>query len=946
MADRTTKVRLTAEVQSYIDGMQKAAQATRETGSATEKLAQQQQAFEDMGRAAMVAGGTIAAGLGLSVKAAMDWESAWAGVTKTVEGSDSELAAIEQGLRDLTSVLPASHTEIAAVAEAAGQLGIQTPNVVEFTRTMIDLGETTNLSADQAATSLAQMMNIMGTSQSEVDRMGATLVALGNAGASTESEILMMAQRIAGAGKLVGATEGEVLGLSNALASMGVTAELGGGVASRILQDLYNAVQEGGESLDGFAKVAGVSSQEFAQAFENDPVRALDTFSKGLNGVEASGGNVVKTLTDLGFKSTEEQRVLLQLKGAGDLLTDSLDLQAKAWEANSALTDEAAKRYETTEAKLGMMRNKVVDAAISIGEQLLPAVEGIAEGIGNFADMIGGFEGPGAAFAAWAGVAASGVLLLGGAALASIPKIAAYKVAMETLGISTGGFARGARGAAAFLGGPWGVALGAATITLAAFNAEIEKGVPTQAEISAALKDSSSAAEQLRAASQRGGMEQFFWGDYQDSLGNLPELLTKAKVAEDNWAVGLAMNGPNYKGAIDSLERLGDSYGELAATDLPRAQDSFRQMRDEYKLTDEQAATLLDQMPGFKDALLSAADAAGVAADDSSILQFALGNVGDAAVEGAAGTEEQTVSLEELSGVAESTSEAVAELADQIREFGAAQFDVESSAIGFNQAFADLQTNLDSGAGSLDLATQAGRDTGNALLEAASSTNEYAAAIFAAGGSTEEVGAILDSGRQKIIDTRLALGDTAEQAQAYADKLIATPEAIATHVQLNGADTAESILNTVTRTRETYINVITNGVQAAADALANAFGSANGNLFAYANGGIEAYANGGFPTGIYKGGAPIHKFAEPETGWEAYISGKPDQRDRNRQIWQETGARLGMSTAAAPVSLVAYVENPWGDGYLQAKVRQVANEEIDGYSNQRAKAQRRTGMTG
>ena len=68
--------------------------------------------------------------LGLAAKAAMDWESSWAGVQKTVDGSPQQMAALEAGLRGLARELPATHTEIAAVAEAAGQLGIETPNVL------------------------------------------------------------------------------------------------------------------------------------------------------------------------------------------------------------------------------------------------------------------------------------------------------------------------------------------------------------------------------------------------------------------------------------------------------------------------------------------------------------------------------------------------------------------------------------------------------------------------------------------------------------------------------------------------------------------------------------------------------------------------------------------------------------------------------------------------
>ena len=67
------------------------------------------------------------------------------------------------------------------VAEAAGQLGIEVPNIMEFTRVMIDLGEATNLSADEAATSLRRdLQNITGMSQQEFGKLGSIIVDLGN----------------------------------------------------------------------------------------------------------------------------------------------------------------------------------------------------------------------------------------------------------------------------------------------------------------------------------------------------------------------------------------------------------------------------------------------------------------------------------------------------------------------------------------------------------------------------------------------------------------------------------------------------------------------------------------------------------------------------------------------------------------------------------------------
>ena len=58
----------------------------------------------------------------------------------------------------------------------------------------------------------------------------------------------------------------------------------------------------------------------------------------------------------------------------------------------------------------------------------------------------------------------------------------------------------------------------------------------------------------------------------------------------------------------------------------------------------------------------------------------------------------------------------------------------------------------------------------------------------------------------------------------------------------------------------------------------------------YANGGVRSHV----PTGIYPGGANILKFAEPETRWEAFVSGKRGEEERNRGILAEAAKRLGM----------------------------------------------------
>ena len=172
----------------------------------------------------------------LSTKSAAEFDSAMVGVRKTTELTDSEFAAMTQSIRDMAKELPASAVEIAGVAEAAGQLGIEKENITDFARTMIDLGETTNLTADEAANAFARFANITQMPQSEFENLGSTVVQLGNNMATTEAEITVMGLRLAAAGKQVGLTEAEIMGLAAAMSSVGIEAQAGGSSMSQTMK--------------------------------------------------------------------------------------------------------------------------------------------------------------------------------------------------------------------------------------------------------------------------------------------------------------------------------------------------------------------------------------------------------------------------------------------------------------------------------------------------------------------------------------------------------------------------------------------------------------------------------------------------------------------------------------------------------------------------------------
>ncbi|MBT0932489.1 phage tail tape measure protein [Streptococcus infantarius subsp. infantarius] len=324
----------------------------------------------------------IVAGVGAVVKSAMSWESAFAGVKKTndeVVDSNGNVvysyADLESGLRGLTAQLPASHEEIAGVAEAAGQLGIKSQDVVSFTKTMIDMGESTNLSAEDAASAIAKIANITGLTSDEYQRFGSSVVALGNNFATTESDIVAMANRLAASGTLAGLTNQEILGLATAMSSVGIEAEAGGTAMTQTLAAIESAVAAGGEDLQKFAIVAGESSEEFASKWKNKPVEAIQDFIRGLGTLDERGASATMVLDDMGLSGVRQSNMLKSLALAADTMTGAVDMSNRAWNENTALTNEASTRYETTESKLKMLKNQVVDMAIDFGGPFVDALK-------------------------------------------------------------------------------------------------------------------------------------------------------------------------------------------------------------------------------------------------------------------------------------------------------------------------------------------------------------------------------------------------------------------------------------------------------------------------------------------------------------------------------------------------------------------------------------------
>ncbi|MCO4573698.1 hypothetical protein Si079_00991 [Streptococcus infantarius subsp. infantarius] len=144
---------------------------------------------------------------------------------------------------------------------------------------------------------------------------------------------------------------------------------------TQTLSAIESAVAAGGEKLQKFANVAGESSEEFASKWKNKPVEAIQDFIRGLGTLDERGASATMVLDDMGLSGVRQSNMLKSLALAADTMTGAVDLSNKAWNENTALTNEASTRYETTESKLKMLKNQVVDMGINLGGPFVDALK-------------------------------------------------------------------------------------------------------------------------------------------------------------------------------------------------------------------------------------------------------------------------------------------------------------------------------------------------------------------------------------------------------------------------------------------------------------------------------------------------------------------------------------------------------------------------------------------
>lgn len=896
MTNRTVAVSLILQAQGYMQGMKEVGKATDEAGSKAEKLAAQRQGFETLGRAAIGFGAAVGLGVGIAIGKWAEFDQQMSYVQAATHETAANMgllkdAALEAGARTVYSA-----TEAAGAIEELARAGVSTQDILSGgLDAALDLAAAGGLAVADAAGIAAvalKTFNLEGKDMSHV----ADLLA-------------------AGAGKAMG----DVSQLSQALAQGGQVAKQTGlsieettaGLAAFASQGLLGS--DAGTSFKSMLQRLTPQSNEAKQKMDALGISAYDA-SGNFIGLAEFAGNLQGALRSL----TPEQRnsAMATIFGsdavrAATVLYDEGESGIRNW--IDAVNDQgyaaetAAMRLDNLMGDWEAFTGALDTAFITMGEGADGPLRSLVQGLTGLVDGFNALPDGAQQAVMWVGLVTAGVALTGGAALLAVPKIAAFQVGLQTLGITAAGTRAGLGRVASFLGGPWGIALVAATALMMTYNRVVEEGIPTQEAIANKILSTADASDKLAAAV---GQNKFFPqmdANARGMLDDLPALLDQASEAADNWFIGLMKSSTASDQAYEALGRYGDALAGLASTDLPAASAAFAELVNTYDLTDKQALRLLEQMPALKNAFIGAADGQDLASDSAALLQFAMGELpGPTSAAEAALVEMQTAS-EEAKDAFDAAASALKGIGDTAMSLGEAKDAALTAINALTEAAAAEGATLDgTNAASIRL-----RD---AVRDVETSHKDAAVAIIENGGTLAEAQAEYDKSRDAIIGMLTAKGMDAAQAAIWADAQLGAssevkggidqiyqawlnmPENKETKYKVEAAEAATKLANLKAMLdaipNHKYTQVTLTSYRVDGGKTVSIPDNASGNLYTKGKK-VTSFASGAMVPGIYSpvaGG--IHRMAE--AGWsEAYITENPAYRDHSLDVWEGIGRRIG-----------------------------------------------------
>jgi len=325
--------------------------------------------------------GSLAVGaLAAATSAAADFEQQMVEVEKVTSPETANKMA--DSIREMASEMPVAQEELAGITAQAGRFGVEgTENMEKFTESVAKMSVATDLSTEEAGEAFARMSTLMDEPISNVENLGNAVNELSNTMATSASEVTNAATRSSGALAQLGLQTDQILALNATMNEVSASSRIAGTRLRRFAQEL----QDPGKTED-LAAALGMTVKEFQQMREESPNELMQQMVSRFE----AGGDAADAL-----RSTLSTTSRQALAGLAQNTEDWAEAQKAAnnqLEDGSSLTEEYEAAADTFNSKLQVLKNRVRNVAIQLGNELLPKLTPVVERVAEAVDAFAAFN--------------------------------------------------------------------------------------------------------------------------------------------------------------------------------------------------------------------------------------------------------------------------------------------------------------------------------------------------------------------------------------------------------------------------------------------------------------------------------------------------------------------------------------------------------------------------
>lgn len=431
MADRSVRVVLLAQISQYQAAMVQAKNSTAALGREIADTGNKnRQVWDNIGKGAVVGGAIVAAGFGVAVGAAANFDKAMSEVGAVAGATAGQMDQLRQAALDAGAATEFSASEAAQAQAELVKAGVSVSDVLGGGLTgALDLAAAGSLDLASAATIAAQAMNIFDLQGSDVTHVADLLAAGANKSAA---DVGMLGDALRQGGLVAsqyGLSIEDTVGTLAAFADNALIGSDAGTALKTMLQRLSPISKESAAlmaeigfsayDLQGnFIGIAGVA-EELKDSLAGMNQQQRDTTLAQLFGSDAvRGANV---LYEIGAQGVRDY-------------TDAVDDQGAAAEM-------AGKKLDNLSGDFEALRGSVETALIQGGSKATDALRALTQGA---TDVVNGFSAmPSLMQTVVGGVAglAGTASLAGGAFITLAPKIVAARTALGKMDSTLANFA-------------------------------------------------------------------------------------------------------------------------------------------------------------------------------------------------------------------------------------------------------------------------------------------------------------------------------------------------------------------------------------------------------------------------------------------------------------------------------------------------------------------------